>query len=240
MSTIHIVQQGENLSSIARQYGFTSWRSVYDHPDNASFRQRRPNPHVIFPGDEIIIPSPGRREATLRTGAEHRVTIRHSRLVLCLDLQYRGGYPMEDVRYELDIGDEHFQGRTEQGGRIMVPIDPDDREGELRLWPYEPAPDEEPFEDDEDDDEAVADDDDLENVCRVLPLKISHLDPAHKAAGLQARLNNLGYCCGSVDGVIGTKTRAALRLFRAAHGIEDPVSDGSEPTHSGLEDRHGS
>ena len=54
----HTVKQGECLSSIAHRYGFKNAGLLYDHPDNEAFRKRRPDPAVIFPGDEIKIGSP--------------------------------------------------------------------------------------------------------------------------------------------------------------------------------------
>jgi len=31
----------------------SSWRELYNHPDNAAFRKKRPDPNRIFPGDSI-------------------------------------------------------------------------------------------------------------------------------------------------------------------------------------------
>src|SRR4051812_7845845 len=56
MSTRYTVRPGDSLSSIATRNGFSSWRDIYDHPDNALLRARRPTPNVIVPGDVIIIP----------------------------------------------------------------------------------------------------------------------------------------------------------------------------------------
>ena len=44
MSTLYTVQKGDWLDKIARDHGFSSWRDLYHHPDNAAFRARRPNP----------------------------------------------------------------------------------------------------------------------------------------------------------------------------------------------------
>ena len=52
---VHVVKQGECLSSIAHACGFASYKPVYEHADNADFRKKRPDPAVIFPGDEIAI-----------------------------------------------------------------------------------------------------------------------------------------------------------------------------------------
>jgi hypothetical protein len=57
MSTNYTVRPGDNLTKIARDHGFDSWRMLYDHPENAAFRGRRRDPNLIYPGDVIVIPS---------------------------------------------------------------------------------------------------------------------------------------------------------------------------------------
>lgn len=52
----YTVQPGDTLSKIASKHGFKDYREIYDHPSNASFRAKRPNPKLIFPGDVIVIP----------------------------------------------------------------------------------------------------------------------------------------------------------------------------------------
>ena len=54
---IHVVRRGENLSSIARRYGLSNWKALYNAPVNDHFRQLRPNPNHIRPGDRIHIPT---------------------------------------------------------------------------------------------------------------------------------------------------------------------------------------
>ncbi|MHC4399783.1 MAG: LysM peptidoglycan-binding domain-containing protein [Planctomycetota bacterium] len=56
MSTVYVVRRGDTLTRIARDHGFDSWRTIYNHPDNAAFRRQRPNPDLIYPGDRIVIP----------------------------------------------------------------------------------------------------------------------------------------------------------------------------------------
>ncbi len=75
MSTIHVVQAGENLSLIAEQYGFRAWRTIYDAPENASFRERRPNPHLIQVGDEVVIPDRETKQVPVSPGASHRIQL---------------------------------------------------------------------------------------------------------------------------------------------------------------------
>jgi hypothetical protein len=56
MGTRYTVKKGDSLSRIAARHGLPSWRIVYNSPENAVFRRRRPNPNLIQPGDELILP----------------------------------------------------------------------------------------------------------------------------------------------------------------------------------------
>lgn len=85
MPIIHIVKQGECLSSIAHAYGFKSYRAIYEHPDNQAFRKMRPDPAVLQPGDEIVIPEKKLKMVSINTGKTHafqvtlpRVKVRRS------------------------------------------------------------------------------------------------------------------------------------------------------------------
>lgn len=53
---VHIVAEGENLSSIARKHGFVSYKEVYQDPSNKLLRINRPDPNVIHPKDTVRIP----------------------------------------------------------------------------------------------------------------------------------------------------------------------------------------
>lgn len=52
----HIVQEGENLSSIAKKYGFKSSDELYLYKGNKSLQVNRPDPNVIQPKDVVKIP----------------------------------------------------------------------------------------------------------------------------------------------------------------------------------------
>ncbi len=56
MGSRYVVKKGDSLSRIAARQGLPSWRMLYDSPDNAAFRRRRPNPNLIQPGDVLILP----------------------------------------------------------------------------------------------------------------------------------------------------------------------------------------
>ena len=81
MPSKHTVQQGECLSSIARAYGFDDWRIIYNYPDNADFKKKHPNPNLIFPGEELVIPD-------LDAGGASGATEKKHPFVLKLDVAY--------------------------------------------------------------------------------------------------------------------------------------------------------
>lgn len=78
MPSKYTVRSGDTLSAIARQHGIADWRTLYNHPDNASFRQKRPNPNLIHPGDQIIIPDRTDKSVTVRSGAHHVFVVKPS------------------------------------------------------------------------------------------------------------------------------------------------------------------
>ncbi|HEX4810778.1 MAG TPA: peptidoglycan recognition family protein [Bryobacteraceae bacterium] len=61
MATTHIVKNGENLTVIARKYGYTDGLFLYNHSSNTELRKKRPNPNIVLAGDKVNIPdkSPG-------------------------------------------------------------------------------------------------------------------------------------------------------------------------------------
>jgi papain like cysteine protease AvrRpt2/LysM domain-containing protein len=54
--TQYTVQRGDSLSLIARRFHIANWQTIYNHPQNADFRRRRPNPNLIYPGDVVFLP----------------------------------------------------------------------------------------------------------------------------------------------------------------------------------------
>lgn len=54
----HTVVTGDTLSAIAVRYGFEAgeWELIYNQPSNSQFRQLRPDPNLIEPGDKVRIP----------------------------------------------------------------------------------------------------------------------------------------------------------------------------------------
>jgi hypothetical protein len=59
MSMSYVVRTGDTLTSIAKKFKLKSWQELYNFSENAAFRRKRPNPNLIFTGDQLFIPDGG-------------------------------------------------------------------------------------------------------------------------------------------------------------------------------------
>lgn len=193
----HVVSQGECLSSIAWSYGFPDWRVIYNHPKNADFKRLRPNPNLIFPGDVIYIPLPEFKEEACPTGQRHRFTVEHEGTYLNVRLIDSDDKPIVGGKFAFTIDSQRFEGKTDGDGYAKQRIHPGSRLARLEFWP--------------DPKNAEA-----KHEWQVL---IGHLDPLPNLAAVQARLQNLGYDCGPVDGIDGPLTQAGVKQFQKDYDL---------------------
>jgi len=189
----HIVEQGECLSRIARVSGIANWRTIYDHPNNREFRQRRPDPNVIHPGDRIFIPDRELRTEACSTERRHRFRLSRAKTFLRLRILGDDGNPAAGRPYRLVLGESAYQGSTATDGCLKHEIDPG---AESALLTVEIA----------------------SGVRHTWSLRIGHLDPIEEVTGIQARLCNMGYFC-AVDGIAGPETAEAVRRFQRRHQL---------------------
>ncbi|MGO9109819.1 MAG: LysM peptidoglycan-binding domain-containing protein [Thermoguttaceae bacterium] len=80
--SVYVVKPGDTLSAIARQHGIKSWQELYNDASNTSFRMKRPNPNLIFPGDQINIPDAGRAASAAQDSARFGKFARHKEAML--------------------------------------------------------------------------------------------------------------------------------------------------------------
>lgn len=218
MSLAYEIQQGDCLSSIAAQFGFHDWRTIYDDPANQEFRKKRPNPNVICPGDILVIPDiTNKIEPNCSTNQKHNFVRKSEKTWLRIKLRNGDGTNAVNCRYNLEVeGVPSVSGATDHNGMVIVKIPAKTTSGLLTVWFDDKSP-----------------------TGRTWRLKIGHLDPVVTSTGIQARLNNLGYVCGSIDGVIGPLTRAAVRSFQEDNGLTVDGIPGPL-TQQKLEKLHGS
>lgn len=209
----HKVRQGECLNSIAKMYGFDEPGLIYQHAKNAELRRLRPNPNLLYPGDAVVIPAHDLQSFTLPTGQHHRVVVtvpKRKVRVRVLDAHRK---PLKNLPFKLDTGKRVYEGQSDGDG-VVEKMVPADVERVLLL---------------------IGD--------MTIPLLLGHLNPCKDteddgASAVQARLKNLGYRPGRVDGRLGPRTRAALRRFQNDHGL-DLTSEADDATVKALIDGHG-
>ncbi|MDQ9092444.1 peptidoglycan-binding protein [Pseudoalteromonas haloplanktis] len=195
----HTVTQGETLLRIARQYGFRTSKSLYQHPINAEFRALRPDPNLIFPGDIIKIPQKTEKFMPLKIGSKNTFVVRDEKEYFRLKVAYDDGDDITGKRVVLNIGSQTIDTVLQSDGLIEVELNNNDAlTGSVDL--YLKAGDTTP--------------------TKSFAVQIGNLDPIDTLSGVQGRCNMLGFNCGKVDGVMGEKTRIGVKEFQYQHELE--------------------
>jgi N-acetylmuramoyl-L-alanine amidase len=190
----HIVNQGECLSSIAAQYGFRDYRTIYEDALNADFRRLRPDPNLIYPGDTVVIPDKQQRTESCSTEKKHRFVLNRSLRKLRLRMLDSEGNAIANAAYVLTCDGVDISGQTDGNGVLLHTIPADTAEAVLNLHD------------------------------RVWQLQVASLNPMENTgddgvSGCQARLRNLGYDPGPIDGIAGPRTEAAVRAFQRDYSL---------------------
>lgn len=111
-------------------------------------------------------------------------------------LESHNGKPLANKKFLLDTGSEQIPGVTDAQGHIQVPLKSPFTSGSLNVWPSDQGD----------------------------PIIISFdhpdiFDAVTTTKGQQARLLNLGYQPGPLDGINGPKTKAAIKQFQQNYGL---------------------
>jgi hypothetical protein len=208
MPVEHKVQQGECISSIAEKYGLFP-DTIWDDPANAELKEKRKDSDVLYPGDLVVIPDKRTKEEPGATETTHK--FRKKGVPKKLRLQFlEKDEPRNNESYVLDIDGRLFSGTTDSEGWIEHTIPPNAKNGKVTLG-------EEQFE---------------------YILDLGHIDPIEEISGVQARLNNLGFGCGKVDGVLGPKTTAAIKQFQKKYSLTES-GESDKQTQDKLKEIYG-
>ncbi len=208
--TMYKVKQGDCLSSIAQARGFGHYGAIYNHEKNAFFRKKRPNPSIIYPGDELFIPPLKTKVVERAAGQRHLFRLCMPSTLIRIVVRDRGGGTIPDSDYTLVVDGQELAGKT-MDGLVAQAIPAEAQEARL----------------------------DIPSLRLRMHLRLGHLDPSDTVSGAQSRLNNLRYHAGTVDGILGIRTRTAIRAFQRSEGLDDTGAL-DEATRATLEKRHGS
>ena len=244
MAGDYTVQEGDCIGSIAFANGFT-WSTLWNDPSNAALKQKRKDPNLLLSGDVVHIPDLRIEQVPCATDQRHSFRLKGVPAKLKIQLlkeemdqnpgqaaanpdgdtsyedpDYRPkqakNQPRTNVPYLLNIDGTLMSGQSDGSGYIVIPLSPGAREGRLLLNPGTPQEE-------------------------VYPLQLGGMDPIDELAGVQKRLQNLGFASGSDpggDGGITPELEAALSLFQQAQGL--PITGKlDDSSRSKLKQVHG-
>jgi N-acetylmuramoyl-L-alanine amidase len=205
----HVVREGECMSSLAAQKGLFV-AQIFEHPANAQLSTVRGDPNILLPGDRITIPF-GTKDVDKPTEQKNKFVLLGEPVFLRVQVMDRDK-PLGGKPFTLVVGGVTIQDTTQADGTIETRIPPDATTGILRVG--------------------------TGSELVQLTLKLGALSPVANAKGVQQRLQNLGFDCGPIDGIVGPKTRAAVRNFQTKFGLP-PDGIIGPGTRQLLKDKHG-
>jgi hypothetical protein len=190
MAVSYVVKQGDSISSIAYEHGFSP-ETLWNEPNNSELRAKRLDRNILLPGDVVYVPDKRIKEVREATDQVYKYKLKNTPEKLRLQL-LKEGEPRRSEAYELEIDELRFNGSTDGEGRIEHSIPPDSKTGKLKLRQGE----------------------------EVYDLSIGHLDPLNEISGAQGRLRHLGFYFGPIDGAVSAEFEHAVQLFQTAKGFE--------------------
>jgi len=201
----HKVEQGECISSIAEIYGFFP-ETIWELADNSELKDLRQDPNVLMAGDTVIIPDKRVKEEVVQTGQQHR--FKRKGVPEKLIIQFKDeNEPRANKAYDLIIDEKYSEGKTDDNGTVDIWIPPNAREGRII---FKEAGDE-------------------------YKLELGYLDPITEVSGVQARLQNLGYYYGLVDGKINDAFKSAICDFQKINEL-DPTGELDSKTRNKIQE----
>ena len=114
---------------------------------------------------------------------------------LKVQLTDQKGRPWSNANVTVSLNGRQMDIRADANGYISLPVPADCDHGDLDVAVSPAIP------------------------TQTFSAGLNKLEPVDTVAGLQARLNNLGFNAGPVDGIMGRKTRAATRKFQSLHKL---------------------
>lgn len=209
----HKVIQGEDIDSLAFEYGFHP-DTLWEYSGNNQLREKRDNPNVLKKDDIVVIPDLKPFNSTAQTGARHTFLRKGVpaalRIQFCEDREPSSGVPyILKIKTHCNTIMPDVTSETDNDGFLVEAIPPNTTQGEIILDPGENE--------------------------EIIPFQLGQIDPIDEGfRGIQAMLNNLGYFCGEEDDEIGEMTKDAIKAFQEDNNLEIMNDDSTEISQETL------
>jgi len=190
----HEVKQGECAVSLGHHFRMPA-EKIWLDGNNRELSEKRPSRHILHPGDSVFVPDLDNESESAATEERHRFRLKFSPAFLRVRV-LEEGEPLADLPYRLSIGDQTWEGTTDGEGKVEEQIPPTATDAVLEV--------------------------DVNGTTQDYVLCLGSLDPLEEVSGIQARLNNLGFDSGPVDGISGPRTRAAVMAFQKERKEDHP------------------
>ena len=190
--TSHAIVDGDSVIGLSDRSGFLA-TTIWDDGANADLRQRRTDMNILLPGDVVVIPDLRKKFEKRPTGCKHRFRRKGIPAVFRLQL-FDMNVAVAAMPYTLTVNGVAKTGKTDGQGVVQQFVPATARTGELKLG-------------------------EGDNVF-TMNLQFGYLDPLNEISGVQNRLTNLGYDCGSETGKLNEATKLALLDFQRDNSLE--------------------
>lgn len=195
--TMHPVQQGETLQSIALDASLSDWKVIYDAPENADFKAKcergERDPYILYPGESLFVPNKEMKHDPAAVDQTHTFRVTSvPKTKLHIVLESAEGIPIANEDWTLTVDGTVFTGNTGSTGLVEAEVPVKSKTASVKIR-------------------------DLEWELQVAGLNPLDADVADGGiSGAQARLANLGYPITTIDGQLNEETAAALTQFQSA------------------------
>ena len=187
--SIYEAKDNDCISSIAFEHGLF-WKTVWEHPRNASLKEQRKDPNILFRGDRVFVPAIRVKEESGATERVHRFRRKGVPAVTRFQLMTSEG-PRSNLPWLLMIDGKLYEGRTNADGIFEVKIPPNSLRGLLTLR-----------------------DGDSEESYEVT---FGGMDPVTEPSGARKRLKNLGYLSTESE---DESLEPTLKSYQLNRGLE--------------------
>jgi hypothetical protein len=205
----HTVQQGDSVIRLSEVYGLYSV-TIWNDPANATLKSLRTDMNELLPGDVVVVPDKTLKQVSAVTGKRH--VFRRKGIPALYRVQlFQVESPRANQTYKLTVDGVVHEGKTDENGVLEEYVPATARTGALVVGPDE----------------------------LTIDIEFGYLDPITGLAGVQKRLNNLGYFCGEPDGEWNDDTIIALCDFQIRFGLEE-TGEADDATLAKLAEIHDS